>query len=570
MAGLTGNLFINVGLIFIAAALAGFILRLLKQPQILAYVLVGFIVTPLLGLVTDIALIESLSIIGIAFLLFLVGIEMDLKSLRSVAMLSTFGGTAQIAIVFVFGYIIALALGYLSLEAAYVGLILAFSSTMVVMKLLSDKKELPTLHGRIVIGILLVQDMFAIFALSVLSSINGFSLSILGLALFKFATLFFVAFLCSRYIFPVVFRYAAKNQELLLVSSLAVCFLFSLAFHYMEFSIAIGAFVAGVTLGNLQYSIEIRGKIKSLKDFFALTFFVSLGMGISLEVIKNNWLVLLILLLFVFIAKPFIIMTICSLFRYPKKPSFLTANALAQVGEFSLILAAQGLLLGHISQDLFSVAVLVTIISIVFTSYYIEYNQFWFNLIGTRLRFFDRFTQEGFEYLSTQKKPKIVLCGHNRIGYSILRDLKKDSKKVLVIDYNPEIISRVAKEGFHCIYGDIGDDEIIERMHLDQISMIISTVPDIKDNLHLIKKVREHNKRARVLVTAQDTDHALKLYSAGADYVILPHFLGGELVSSMIGDLRHRKRNMKQERDEHIKHLNERRKIGHEHPKHVA
>jgi len=218
VAGVDGNLFLEIGLIFIAAAIAAFILRILKQPQILAYVLVGILVTPVFKLVTDTGIIESMSVVGIAFLLFIVGLEMDIKSLRNVSLASTLGGGIQTVLLFGLGYLVSLLLGFLSLEAAYVGLLLAFSSTMVVMKLLSDRKELQTLHGKLILGILLMQDIVAIFALSIMTSISDFNLVLFGIALVKFLALFLVAFLASKYLFPRVFQFAAKNQELLPVN----------------------------------------------------------------------------------------------------------------------------------------------------------------------------------------------------------------------------------------------------------------------------------------------------------------------------------------------------------------
>jgi len=563
-----GALFLELGMVIIIAAVAAFILRLIRQPQILAYVLVGILITPVFQLVTDISLIQTMSVIGIAFLLFIVGLEMDLKLLKTVAFVSSLGGMIQIVILFVLGYLVALLLGFLSLEAAYIGLMLAFSSTMVVMKLLSDKRQLNTLHGRIIVGTLLIQDVVAIFALSILTSVNDFSPAVFGIALLKFLSLFALAYLSSKYVFPYVFKYAARNQELLLIMSVAVCFFFSLTFHYVGFSVVIGAFLAGIVLGNLQYNIEIIGKVKSLKDFFSLMFFVSLGMGLSLAVVKEMWLPLLIFLALVIVLKPVIIMAVCSLFKYTKKPSFLTANALSQVGEFSLILAVQGLALEHISQELFSMAVIVTLVTITLTSYFIKYDHLFFKLLERPLRIFDIFTTEGLEYLPTEVKPRVILCGYNRIGFSILRSLERRKRSVLVVDFNPEVISKMVKQGYHCIYGDVTDGEIMERMNLPKIKMLISTVPEVSDNILLISKVREVNKRARIIVTASEIEEALKLYSQGADYVILPHFLGGEHVAEMISGVYTKKRKLREEREEHIEHLQERRDVGHEHPKH--
>lgn len=568
MGGAIGELFVQLGLILIIAAVAAYVLKLIKQPQILAYFLVGILITPVFGLVTDISLIESMSIIGIAFLLFIVGIEIDLKKLKNVALVSTLGGGIQILSLFVFGFLIALLLGFLSLEAAYIGLMFAFSSTMVVMKLLSDKRELNTLHGRIVVGILLLEDIVAIFALSVLSSVNGFTFSLLGIALLKFLSLFAMAFLCSKYLFPKIFRFPARNPELLLISSLAVCFIFSLAFYYLGFSIAIGAFLAGVTLGNLEYNLEIIAKVRSLRDFFALLFFVSLGMRLSPDIVKQMIMPLIVFGLFIVLFKPLLTMVVCSLFKYTKKPAFFSALSLSQVGEFSLVIAAQGLLLGHISSNLFSLVVVVTLFSITLSSYLIEHKEWFCRMLDKPLKIFEVFSTKGAEYSPAEAEPSIVLCGHNRIGYSILKGFGKEmKKKVLIIDFNPEIIDKLAKEGYHCIYGDVSDEDIIEKMELERIEMLISTIPEVKDNLHLIKKTREANKRAKIIVTASEIDEALQFYKAGADYVIMPHFLGGEHASKLISEAEKKKKNLDEERKTHIRYLKERKGMGHEHPK---
>lgn len=563
----SNNIFLQLGLIVILAALAALTLRLLKQPHILAYILVGILVTPIFKIITNTGIIESISTIGIAFLLFIVGMEMDFKKLKNVALVSTGGGLIQIVVLFFIGFLVSLLLGFTNIEAIYIALLISFSSTMLVVKLLSDNREINTLHGRIVVGILVVQDIVAILALSILASINGFNWVLMGVALFKFGALFGIAYLSNKFIFPWLFKFAAEYQELLLITSLAVCFSFSMAASYLGFSIAIGAFVAGLTLGNLEYNFDIIGKVKSLKDFFSMLFFVSLGMSLSLGVIKQQWVPLIVITLLVILVKPAISLVTCVLFKYTKKPAFLTSISLAQIGEFSLILAAQGLLLGHISNSLFSIVVVVTLLTMILSTYFIKYDNWLYNLFEHPLRMFDFFTSEGMEFVPTDVKPKIILCGHNRIGYSILEELKSVKKEVLVIDYNPEIISHLMKEGYHCIYGDVADEEIVEKMNLKNISLLISTVPEIKDSLFIIHKVKSVNRHVKVIVTASDIDESTKLYSAGADYVILPHFLGGEHVAKLITGVRTGKVKLHEEKKHHLLHLRERKEHGQEHPK---
>lgn len=563
------NLLLQLGIIVIIASLAAFIFRLLKQPSLLAYILVGVIIGPVLKLITSTSMIESMSAIGIAFLLFIVGMEMDIKKLKTVSLVSTVGGIIQILILFILGFLVALLAGFIGLEAAYIGLMIAFSSTMVVMKILSDNKELNTLHGRIVLGILLVEDVIAIFALSLMTSINDFNLAIFGLALLKFGFMFGLAYTASKFLFPRIFHYASKSPEqLLLIASLAVCFIFSLAFYYLGFSIAIGAFIAGVALGNQECNLEIISKIKSLRDFFSLIFFVSLGLALSLSALKKMWLILIILIVIVILFKPILNMLICSLFKYTKKPAFLSAISLTQVGEFSLILVAQGLALGHVSRELFSLAVMLALVTMTLTTYFIKYDLQVYRLLRKPLKIFDRFTTEGLEYLPKEAKPKIVLCGHNRIGYSVLQKFKAVKKEILVVDYNPEIIDMLVRQGYHCIYGDVTDEEIIEKMNLRQIQLLVSTVPELKDSLLLIRKARKASRKMTVIVTASEIDEALKLYQAGADYVILPHFLGGEHVANLIDLHQKGKIRLEEERKDHLKHLMERKGMGHEHPGH--
>lgn len=567
MIDVAGSIFAQLGIIIILAAATALVLHFFKQPIIFSYVFVGILIGPILHLITDKTIIDSMSLIGVAFLLFLVGLEMDLKSLKDVAMISTFGAIIQISLLFITGFTIALTLGFFSLEAAYIGLLIAFSSTMVVLKILSDRRELHTLHGRIITGILLTEDIIAILALSILTSINSFNLTLLGVAVLKFIILFGTAYLASKLLFPQLFRTAAKNQEILFITSLGTCFLFAVSFQYLGFSLAIGAFVAGLTLGTLEYRVEIIGKIKSLKDFFSLLFFVSLGMGISLAVLKHWWFAIIILIGTVLIIKPIISMTICSLFKYTKKPAFLTANALTQVGEFSLILFAQGLALGHITPDLFSIAIVVTLTTIVITSYTMPNALTLYRLMNKPLKIFDFFSTKSMEYRPTKIEPSVVLCGHNRIGYSILRDLKDIKKEVLVVDYNPEIVDIVSKQGYHCVYGEATDEEVIQHMNLPKLKIFISTIPEIRDNITLIRRIRDVNKKARIMVTASTIDESLKLYEHGADYVILPHFLGGEHVSHMITDLRLSQIDLKKERLDHLRHLKERKQLGHDHPR---
>jgi len=588
------NIFFDIGLIFIVASIFSYIAKLLNQPKIPFYVLAGFVVGPL-GLVmaekfgltsvflsqfnvdlsqffiNDPGIIKIFGEIGIAFLLFVVGLELNLGKLKDIGLVATIGGSLQILILFAVGSIASLALGFVRMEAVYLGIVLALSSTVVVVKLLSDNHELNTLHGRIVMGILLLQDIFAVIMLSVLSSLSTFSPALIILALFKAATILIVAYFLSKFIFPDIFGFAAKSPEVLLLISLAVFFFFSLLITAVGFSIAIGAFIAGVTLGNLPYNIGIVGRIRPLRDFFVTLFFVSLGMEFflqpSLALIKPLLIFLVIIVLF----KPVVIMAICSVFGYRRATSFMSAISLAQISEFSLIILSQGLILGHVSQDIFSLGVLLGIITMTTSSYFINYGSRVYTKISHVLKIFDfmRIRKEQLEYMPKEKKYHIVLVGLNRIGYSIINSLRKRKENLLVVDYNPEVIKGLMKHKHLCLYGDIADPETLDRINFKEVDLVISTVPKQIYNSLLIDYVKEKNHDVIVFVTSEDVDAALKLYDDGADYVILPHFLGGEYTSLLLEDVGKDISKLVVTKIKHIEDLKKRKKIGHEHPKSI-
>ncbi|MDP3765621.1 MAG: cation:proton antiporter [Nanoarchaeota archaeon] len=562
------NIFFDVGFIVITSTLLAYIASFLRQPLIPAYVIAGIVIGPYLGFVTNVDIVNNLSEIGIAFLLFIIGLEIDIRKLKDVGLVTSLGGVIQIAAVFVLAFITSIFMGFFPVESVYLGLIVAFSSTIVVVKLISDKREVDTLHGRIIIGILLIQDIFAIVALSILSQ-GSFSPDTLLLSLSKGVIVIIVSLFAGKYVLPTLFKFAAASQELLFIASIAVAFLFSMIINSVGFSIAVGAFIAGVTL-NVPYNVEIIGKIKPLRDFFSVLFFVSLGMQLSLGTLSNIVKPLLILVALVIILKPLIVMFLCSFFGYSKRTSFLTSLSLAQVSEFSFIIIAQGLILGHVTQHILSLVVLLAVITITLTTYFINYDDRIYQKLAKFLGVFDKFTvkYKSLEYIPDKMKNFVVLCGYNRIGYSIIKSLRRMKKKHIVVDFNPETIKKLINERVPCLYGDVGDIEILERLDLKNASMVISTVPNKNENLLLIREAKKSDKKILVFVTGNQIEEALELYNAGADYVILPHFLGGEHVSLILESFGSNLRKLLENKIRHVEELRKRHSLGHEHPQH--
>lgn len=563
------DIFLDIGLMIIIATIGAYLCRLFKQPFVPAYIIAGIIIGPIAKVITSTGTITTLAEIGIAFLLFIVGLEINFKRLRNVTNIALIGGTIQIIILFITGFFVSGLLGFNHTEAFYLGLVIAFSSTMVVVKLLSDKNELDTLHGRLILGFLLMEDVFAIFAISFLTTVSQFSILSMYISIVKWVLVVLIAYASSKLIFPQLFKFAAHSRELLFLVSVSACFLFALLFKSMGFSIVIGAFAAGVALGNLPYNIEIIGMVTPLRDFFAILFFVSLGMELILTSVSALLFPLIIFVLVVAVLKPIITMILCSAFAYKKRPSFLTALSLAQISEFSLIIIAQGMIYSKISDNLFTFTVMLAIITIGMTSYMVKYDDLLYRLLSNKLRIFEKLrnsSHHNYEYLPAENTDyEIVLCGYNRIGYSVVNTLKKMKKTFLIIDFNPETIRNLMDERVPCIYGDVGDLEVLRRINFKKTSMVISTVPNRQTNLFLIRKVKEASKKTIVLVTGSQIQDALELYDYGADYVILPHLLGGDHVSIMMQQIGGDIKKVIKHKLCHIKELKARNSMGHEH-----
>jgi len=354
----------DIAVILILSAMFAFVARILRQPLIPAYVLTGLVLGPLVfGVVKNLDLIKAFSEIGIAFLLFTAGLEISFRKIRE-ANLKKIAviGVLQVGLIFGLTILMQGFLGLSPLEAAYVGIILAFGSTMVDIKLLSDMNELVTLHGRLVLGILLLQDLVAIVAIVVFTG-GGFAPGALGIAFAKLGIMVLAAIFLQRYILNRLFGFAARSNEFLFLCSLAVLFFFIVMAYTFELSIVIGAFIAGVSLANSPFKMELESRISPLRDFFAILFFVALGMQLVLVGIGDKLLLLGALLLGAFLIKPLITLILLRVAGYQPRTSFLTAASLAQLSEFSLIIGMIGVLGGVLSESFFSTVILATIIT---------------------------------------------------------------------------------------------------------------------------------------------------------------------------------------------------------------
>ena len=524
----------NIGLVIAVAAFFAVLVRFIKQPLILGYVIAGVIIGPqVLKLIVDIPLIESLSMLGIAFLLFIIGMELDVKKFKKIGISIIIIGVLQVLFTTLAGFLVAQLLHFSILVSVYIGLIVSFSSTMIVIKLLSDNKEIDSIHGQLITGILLVQDVLAVLALSSLSIINkdGISLVGIGFVLLKGIALFIVAFLFVKYLIPFFLKFISDSKELLLICSLTICFALAGIAYLFGYSLAIGAFIAGISLGATPFVYEIIGQIKPLRDFFAIMFFVAIGMSLSFVGVETMIIPFILLLAVIIIAKPLIIFLCVRMFKYSSRTSFFTGTSLAQSSEFSLILAAQGLALAHITESTATLTIALTLVTILLTAYIMKYDE----------RIYEMFTKvhkkknhNGYELSNVPKEIRshVVIFGTHRLGMYMINFLNKMKKKFIVVDFNPERVRQLMKKKVRCICSDMMNPEVYEHINLKHASIIISTINNYSANQYLLGQVKEVNKKAVVILTSRSTQDAIDLYKKGASYVVVPDSLGGEKVTN--------------------------------------
>jgi Kef-type K+ transport system membrane component KefB len=529
--------FLELTAIILIAALLGLVARFLKQPIILAYLFTGVII----GLfqffhLADRELFRAFYELGVMFLLFLIGLEINYTSLRLVGKTSVIVGISQIIFTFIIGFFLALLFNFNWLQSAYISIALTFSSTIIVIKLLSEKKDLNSLYGKISIGFLLVQDFLAILLLIFLAGIRagsgGFDVNGIILAIFKGVFLLIVTFLLGRKILPLIFDKIAQSQELLFVASLAWCLSIAAAVAKLGFSIEIGGFLAGLALANSSEHFQIAARIKPLRDFFILVFFVILGASLIFSQWSGIVWPIIIFSLFVLIGNPLIVWIIMGLLGYKKRTSFLCGVTVAQISEFSLVLAALGLQIGHITEKEVSLITAVGIITIALSSYLIIYNEELFRHSKRFLNIFERQAKKKEVLVSPEFDKPIILIGSHRVGQNIVANLNKED--ILVIDFDPEIVSRLKKQGYAVLFGDIADAEIMEKSRFKDARLIISTSPDFEDNMRILGEFENEDKKPKIILRAENEKDAETFYEKGADYVLLPHFTSGQYLGRSI------------------------------------
>lgn len=536
--------FFELTAVLILAAGGGMLAKALRQPTILGYILVGVIVGPV-GLLhlDNVEMLDALAEIGIASLLFLVGLDLRMEQVREYGKAALYTGLGQIVFTSIIGYAIVRLLGFAPLAALYVAVALTFSSTIIVVKLLGEKHALDTLYGRICVGFLLVQDFVALGFLILLSSLRPGMASLSELpvldtvwAFGKGTLLLAICVFMGRKVLPPIMRWMAQSAEVMFLAALAwgmgVAAL--AASPRMGLSIEIGAFMAGVALSSSIERHHIVGRVKPLRDFFIVLFFVVLGSKMAISNIAAVAWPSVVLSLFVLIGNPLIVLSIMGFMGYRSRTSFLASVTVAQISEFSLILAALGLKLGHLDERAVTLVTVVGIVTIGVSSYMIIYAERLYGWISRPLRFFERHHPSEKIDGRGGRRGHVILIGCHRIGHNMLNALEASRDLLTVVDLDPEVVEKLRDRGIHAIYGDITDPEIEDAVGLAKAKTVISTVPDDHVAATIIERVRVENPKAKLLVTAQSEHEAIHYYRLGADYVILPHFMSGRHAAQIL------------------------------------
>ncbi len=520
--------FVGLAIIMAFAAAGGIVARILRQPLLLGYAVVGAILA-VTGIARDPQIKQLLDFsgqMGVTLLLFLVGMELPISELKNVGKHALITGTIQILLTFVLGLVAIYLLGINTITGSFVALGLAFSSTVVVIKFLTERGDLASLHGKLTVGILLVQDFVAIGVLIFLSGTGSPLMTVI-----KGILLIFLSTWVLGKLLPKIIPWLAGSPEMLFVWALAWCLSVAaiVASPWVGFSPELGGFLAGLALANVSAHLQISSRIRPLRDFFLTLFFVSLGAGVTAIGFNGGWGIALALSGFVLIIKPLIVMTILLAQGYIGRVALMTAISLAQVSEFSLLIAALAVRTNQAPPEILAIMGLVGLITMIASNYGIM----WSNKI---YKFIAKFIpKRENKNLNKPTSGHIILFGHNRIGGILRPVLLSLGKPLVIVDFDPEVISRLngSNENLEAIYGDISDDSIYDDLLLSKAEMIISTVSDCEDNLLLLEYLNKFKNKPLVIVIALSTIDAGLLYQKGADLVVVPHSMGGEYLANL-------------------------------------
>ena len=527
------NVFDEIAALMAIASLAGALALWLRQPLIMAFIAVGILAGSAgLDWVSASEQVNLFAELGITLLLFVVGLKLDPQEIRAVGPVAIVAGLGQISLTGSLGYLIALATGLSGVAALYVAVALTFSSTIIVVKLLSDKREIDALHGRIALGVLIVQDIAVVLVMIGLSAFGGEAQhASLGQAVLMFmvkgAAVLLTVGLSARYLLPRLLHSLARSPELLILFAIAWAITLSSLGEALGFSKEVGAFLAGVALASTPYRATLGARLVGLRDFLLLFFFLDLGVHVDIGHLGTQLGPAVVFSVFVLLGKPLMVMTLVGAMGYRKHTAAHTSLALSQISEFSLILGTLGVSLGHISEDVMGLITLIGLITIGLSTYLIIYTSAIYQRLSPWLTLFERKIPKREEALRDAatvepRKADVILFGLGRYGGCILQDLRQYGLVVLGVDFDPVLVNYWRQQGLWTFYGDVEDPEFTAALPLSQAQWVVSTIPGRNIGLTLLHSLKHHSFKGGVALTCHTLQDVDLLQHEGADLVLLP------------------------------------------------
>ncbi len=541
--------FSEIALLMLLAALAGAIAVRLKQPVLIAYIVLGIAVGPAgFSLVQASAEIHLLAQVGVAVLLFVVGLKLDLHHIRNIGAVALATGLGQLAFTIFFGFLLVLALGKSSMEALYIAVALTFSSTIIIVKLLSDKRELDSLYGRIAIGFLIVQDIAVVVAMMTMSAMSGagedaapwiIAAQLVG-RLLAAAALMFVL---MRYVLPKLVESMARSQELLLIFAIAWGISLAALGEWAGFSKEAGAFLAGFSLASTSYREAINARLTGIRDFLLLFFFIDLGAQLEISILGDELLSAAVLSAFVLIGNPLIVMAIMGYMGYRKRTGFLAGLTVAQISEFSIVFVAMGITLGHVGREALGLTTLVGLVTITVSSYMIVYSHALYDRLAPLLGVFERKRPVRELVVEASRHPgvdpRIVIFGLGRYGERLLRQLHARGVPVLGVEFDPETVRKLRHQRLPVRFGDGEDPHFIESLPMKQVEWVITTLPLWDANRGLLHALQESGYHGPIAGVVRDAIHGEQLTRAGITRIMNPYLDAADHAARKFADELH-------------------------------
>ena len=532
-------------LLLAVAAAVGIIALRLRQPLLVAYIVVGILLGPsALGWVTAHDQVDLLAQIGVTVLLFVVGLKLDMHVVRSVGPVALATGIGQIVFTTVIGFAIAMALGMVPLTAIYVAVALTFSSTIIIVKLLSDKRELDSLHGRIAVGFLVVQDIAVVVAMLLLGSwqsgAGGADLWRLVLEVsLKLAAALGAVVVLMRWVLPRLVHLLARSQELLLLFALAWGTALAAGGDMLGFSKEVGAFLAGFSLASTAYREAIAARLTGLRDFLLLFFFIDLGAKLDLGALGAQVGDALLLSLFVLVGNPLIVMAIMGFMGYRKRTGFLAGLTVAQISEFSIVFMAMGVTLGHTDAAALGLVTLVGLVTITLSTYMILYSQPLYARLAPWLVRFERqrpLREMAVERNRPQADPaEVIVFGAGRFGCRLIEQLRAQGIHTLAVDFDPEVVRRLRRKGWPVRFGDAEDTEFPATLPLATAAWAVSTLPESSVNAALPDVLRAHGFTGKMAIALRGNTDATAFAKRSVDHVFRPYDDAADFAAREIG-----------------------------------